>query len=1401
MNELSPNSDRLLDTIKAESGLSHSQIQIWTGQKVHPESPFCNMAFAIVIEGAIDEKRFQAAWLAAIEEDDVLLSSIVETQGVPKLETLSPETCPTHILDFSTNEQPEDSFQKLAQERAATLLPLTGPLLESILVKLAENRFGWLLNQHHIIMDASAALLLFNAVSRNYAGTPTEASQERSTRYKELSQKLETTTSSHEFWKSKNAKNTERRTPIYGRKGDTQDTSSTRIQITLSESQSQSIRELAKHESFASFFPEISIYTIFSSLLAAFLRRTGTQDRISFDSPASNRPSREAKSCLGCFIEMFPLDFPFEKGDTFATLGERAMAEIGDFLRNAASGASSPDGASVSNVVLNYFPSAFEPFAGLHVKTDWIHSQHIDGVYDLKLQVHDYNNSGSYVIQFDVSNSTFSEYDQRRIPEHFQCLLDAMLADVNSEIDAIDILTREERSRIQEDFNLPKKSSDSTPSSLLNLIQSQVVASPDSIALREGAQTLTYQNLWDKSQNAARSLRSIGVDEKSCVALLLPRSIELIVAIIGVLRAGSAYIPIDPKYPAKRIDRILNDSEAKVVIGQGTQPKSLNNASGWTTLEKLESTPPNLDLPQIAPNSLAYVIYTSGSTGQPKGVEIEHEGLADYICWAERTYVRGRTLAYPLFTSVAFDLTVTSIFLPLISGGELIVYPQLNDAVDHGIIDVINENAVDFIKLTPSHLSLLRNLDLKNSRLSCLVLGGEDLKQSLADEVTREFDKSIELYNEYGPTEAVVGCMIHRHTGGYAGGSVPIGKPSDGVSIHLLNGSGLPVPEGTSGEIYIERIGLARGYRNDPEKTAASFTASPIHPTNRSYKTGDLARFSEQGTITYLGRIDSQIKRSGFRVELGEIEAALALHPQISAAHVGLVEQKQTKRQQQETAHCVKCGISSQYPSVVFNEEGVCGICASYETIKDEAQAYFKSPHRLQELFDNRRKEKDPSYDCMVFFSGGKDSAYALCKLVDMGLKVYAFTLDNGYLSEQAMDNVRRVTEELGVDHEFARTEAMNEIFRDSLTRFSNVCNGCFKTIYTLGINRAHELGIPTIVTGLSRGQFFETRLTENLFINGKFSPEQVDQAVLEARKTYHRTEDAATRCLDNSLFQDDAIFDEILFVDFYRYWSAPLEEIYSYLAKRVPWIRPSDTGRSTNCRINDVGIYIHNKERGYHNYALPYSWDVRLDQKERDEAKEELNDQFDLSEVKQMLAEIGYDENRLVSNEAQNALVAYYAAPEAIATSELIATADRHLPSQLRPSHFVHLENMPLTANGKIDVNALPAIEPESETLDIDHLKPNGEVEEHVFEVWAKYLGTRSFGVDDSFFQIGGVSLAAMEITLQLCNDFEIDLPLQSIFQFSTVTQLSQKIEEIILSEIEAMSSDEVDRLLESDS
>ena len=423
----------------------------------------------------------------------------------------------------------------------------------------------------------------------------------------------------------------------------------------------------------------------------------------------------------------------------------------------------------------------------------------------------------------------------------------------------------------------------------------------------------------------------------------------------------------------------------------------------------------------------------------------------------------------------------------------------------------------------------------------------------------------------------------------------------------------------------------------------------------------------------------------------------------------------------------------------------------------------------LASVFEESARANESEYDCLMLLSGGKDSTYALCRLVEMGLSVYAFTLDNGFIADGAKENIRRVADMLGVPVEFATTPAMNAIFHDSLMRFANVCNGCFKTIYTLSMQRARQLGIPIIVTGLSRGQMFETRLTEEMFRDGRLSPEEVDSAVLAARKAYHRIPDEVARSLDVGMFEDDRIFEQVRFIDFYRYCDVGMDEMLSYLKREVPWVRPQDTGRSTNCLINDVGIYVHNRERGFHNYALPYSWDVRLGHKERDAALAELDDEIDVDFVRRTLAELGYDEERLGSTAGQTTLEAFFVAAPEVSEEQIRRRLGERLPPQLIPARLQRVDSIPLTTSGKIDEAALSR--QASTTLSrTPYRAPAGPVQEYLAGVWQQELGAERVGADDSFFELGGTSLSAMQVMLRLCREFDIDLPLAAMFSHQTL-------------------------------
>ncbi|MEM9821937.1 MAG: amino acid adenylation domain-containing protein, partial [Bacteroidota bacterium] len=1067
--------------------------------------------------------------------------------------------------------------------------------------------------------------------------------------------------------------------------------------------------------------------------------------------------------------------------------------EAHQFLRYAQTGSSHPDLSRGFNTVLNYINASFDDFNGIPMQSNWIHPEHCDPGHHLRLQVHDFDASGNIQLYFDLNETVFPAPIRDSVPGHFLSLLDAFIANRSQAINAIPLLTQTKQEELTVQFN-QQQSFDFNYQSIIQLFERQVAQKANATVLQFGQQKISYQVLNEKANQLARHLQAHGVQARDRVALHLTRSPELLMSILAAFKLGATYIPIPSNYPSGRVKEILEDAEAKILLSTNVLKPNLSDVqtpilllddhSVWASLASN-----NLDhTPQA--DQLAYIMYTSGSTGKPKGVMINHRSLSHYIQWASQKYAAFGAPAVPLFSSIGFDLTVTSLFIPLVSGGSTVIYEEVLGEPDLAVFKVIEDNLVDFIKLTPAHLTLLKGMDLADSRIKTMVVGGEDLKANLAQQIHQAFGGQISIYNEYGPTEATVGCIVQLFDPEvHLKNSVPIGLPIPNTQAYVLDEFLHPVPVGIPGELYLSGIDLAQGYWQQEALSQEKFTNNPFHPSEKMYQTGDLVGFNLEGGLTYYGRKDQQVKIRGRRIELGEIEETLSRYPQIQSCVVDLRERQQ---QTEEVHNCTKCGLPSNYPGVSFDEEGVCHICNSFESYQRKVSKYFKAPADLMALFEEARQKQRGEYDCLLLLSGGKDSSYALGQLIEMGMKVLTFTLDNGYISEQAKANVRRITNELGVDHIFGETPAMNEIFVDSLQRHCNVCDGCFKTIYTLSMKIALEKNIPFIITGLSRGQFFETRLTEELFNSEKIDVDEIDNVILNARKAYHRVDDAVKRLLDVSIFEDDAVFERVRFLDFYRYTDVSLEEMYVYLDKRLPWSRPTDTGRSTNCLINQAGIYVHKKEKGYSNYAFPYSWDVRIGHKTREASLDEINEFIDEPTVQRMLDEIGY--NQAQEEHSEKLLVAYYVSEAVIEESALSQHLSTLLPEYMIPAQFIRLEAFPLTTNGKIDREALPKPDAIRPRLAIEYVAPRNDIEAMLTDIWSEVLHIDRIGVFDKFLHLGGHSLTAIRLTARINEALELDLPLNLIFQRPTIAAYAEYVEETIESLLADMNDAQTD-------
>ncbi len=1378
MSDNSPQSGGIwIDDVERRSNLTRAQFMIWTGQQLQPDVPLYNMALVFTLAGAVERSRLQRAFRAEVDSNDALRTVFETEAGVPRQRVVTSAPRELEQLDLRREGAPREAARRWLEERTRRRFDLGVCSYDSVLLTLADDEHLWFLNQHHLVTDGWSSARIHDRVLQSYAagGAPVEPQESFAAhRLREREERATDVSARNRAYWQAHAGNPVDPLRFYGAPTRPTSAASERVRFDFGAARSGQLIERAG--SMGLFSKDLGVFCTFAALLAGWATRVTHREQISIAVPVHHRANRITRETPGLFIELLPLVIPVDPRSSFEALLRTIVAGSLDLLRHASPGTANPESNRGCNLVLNVLNRPFAASDGLHTTTEWIHPGAADADHQLRLQVHDLDRSGTFQTLFDFNADTFGQHERGLALGQFGRLLDEFLVNPERPIAGIDLRSAEER-RATAAFSAAAGASPTVTDELspLDRFFEHLRADPDRTAIDEPGRTMTYRELDRASAALAGTLVAMGVGRGSLVPLLLGRRAELIVGILAVLRSGAAYLPLDPAEPPRRLAAVLDDAAAGPLRSGPLLTVPCVAVPPGVAFERLD-----LETDAIAdpagdfcedtavprrPDDVAYVIYTSGSTGRPKGVVVEDRGLSHYVSWARSQYTTGPTDC-ALHTSPAVDLTLTSIFLPLVTGGRLRIYPDDTPGVP--VIDVFRDDSVDLVKLTPAHLALLQEVPGRSERIRTLILGGEDLRSETVRGVLDRFRDDIGIWNEYGPTEATVGCMTHRfdlHRDHWR--SVPIGKPIDGVTIQLLDSRGEPVPAGVVGEICIGGPGLARGYLHEPD--AEAFSSFRTADGQRLYRSGDRGRWADDGRLEFLGRADDQGKVRGVRIESGEVEAALATHPAVR--HCAVLLRQAGSRE--SVIHCRHCGIPSNHPDVKMNADGACSLCTSFTELHTEAVGYFKTREDFARLAEEMRAAGEGPHDCLALFSGGKDSTYMVYQLIAAGLRPLTFTLDNGYISEEAKANIRRAVKDIGVDHVFGSTPHMNTIFADSLARHSNVCNGCFKTIYTLSLNLARERKIRYIVTGLSRGQIFETRL-HDLFRSRVFDVSTIEQRVRDARKIYHRVDDAVARNLDVSCFTDDTALDETEFVDFYRYWDVGLDEVYAFLGDRAPWVRPSDTGRSTNCLINDAGIFVHKRERGFHNYALPYSWDVRVGHKTRDEALDELNDTIDTDRVATILREVGYVPRTDAAAPEETRLVAYYVGDETDAATFREYLADRLLPEMI-PSDFVRLDELPLSAGGKVDRGRLP--EP-GRRSPVGHAAPESDLESRLVEIWQEVLRLERVGVTDNFFDLGGHSLPAIQVIARIDDAFGVKIPIAGFFNAPTIRAVAGQIE-----------------------
>ncbi|BBC27208.1 non-ribosomal peptide synthetase [Pseudanabaena sp. ABRG5-3] len=661
-----------------------------------------------------------------------------------------------------------------------------------------------------------------------------------------------------------------------------------KVSFQLSLSLTQQLKRLGQQNGATLF---MTLCTAFALLLARYCGQTD----IVIGSPIANRDRAEVENLLGFFVNNLVLRIQIQQNPSFQEL----LTQVKKIALDAYDHQSLPFEKLVEELQpernLSYHPLFQVMFILQNSPTQslQIPDLSLSGIevesnttqLDLTLEMLDLHEGLAGNFEYNTDLFECSTID--RMVGHFQNLLEAIAINPFLKISQIPILSASEQQQILIDWN---NTAVNYPQDICfqKLIELQVQRTPNAIAVIYENQKLTYQELNQKANQLAHHLLAIGIQSEQLIGICVERSLDMLVGLLGILKAGAAYVPIDPSYPRDRIEYMLSDSQAQILI---TQQSLINQIPAYTGLiisldsDQHKLSQASVDNPQVVidTNQLAYVIYTSGSTGKPKGVQVLHKGVTNFLLSMQNIPILNPDDVLVAVTTICFDIAVLELYLPLLVGAKVAIASRevARDAMQ--LRQLIDSEQATCLQATPSTWRMLLEVGWQGGKHFKVLCGGENLPLPLANSLASH---NGFVWNLYGPTEATVWATISQVKSGDR--NVSIGRPLANTQLYVLDEQLQPVPIGVAGELHIGGVQVARGYLHRPDLTAERFIPDPFakHPEARLYKTGDRVRYLADGAIEYLGRIDFQVKLRGFRIELGEIESLLLQHSAVTQAVV-----------------------------------------------------------------------------------------------------------------------------------------------------------------------------------------------------------------------------------------------------------------------------------------------------------------------------------------------------------------------------------------------------------------------------------------------------------------------------------------------------------------------------------
>lgn len=858
--------------------LSPQQAYLWRLQQAGGAAPFVAQA-VVHAEGSLDRDALRTAAGALVHGHEILRTAFQCLPGTTVPVQVIREEAEPHfeVVDLSDAEADEQAagVGRAAAEARARVVGAAGGGLDVTVVQLAEASHELVVTVPALCGDAAGAKLLAAELGRAYGeAVGGSASADEPLQYADLAEwQNELLAEVHSF-DAPGAFAVE--LPF--------------VQRTTRDAFEPAVVEARLDGALAAQIESGggSVSTFLLGCWQVLLRRLTGED-LSIGVACEGRAYEGLDTALGLFARDLPLPVEVDGQAPLSALLERTDARVGELLDRQEYfawdrlNAAAANGATVPffRVAFGFesWSDAFEA-GGVSFSARSLHAT--TQRFQVRLvcaQCPDH-----IAVRMHYDTSCCHEADVRRLAEQFVRLVRSAVDHPDVAVARLDILGDEERQRILTGFNREPVEYPSDKC-IHALIESHVERTPNAVAVACGDDQLTYAELDRRAGALAARLQELGVGPDVFVGVCAQRSVEMIVGILAALKAGGAYVPLDPAYPAARLQFMLEDSAAPVVLAQDAVAAVLGE-HGCTVVSLDQEHDGAAPASPVTADNLAYAIYTSGSTGTPKGVGVSHRNLVHSTTAREHVYPAAPGV-YLLLSSFAFDSSVPGIFWTLCSGGTLVLPAEGLERDLHELARLIEAHQVTHTLALPSLYSvLLRETGSAGlGSLACVIVAGEACPRDTVDAHRRALPEA-ELFNEYGPTEATVWSTVHRCTEDAADGRVPIGHPIPNARVYLLDPEMQPVPVGVPGEMFIGGEGVTPGYLRRPEMTAERFVDDPFVAGQRLYRTGDLARYLADGTIDFLGRVDNQVKVRGYRIELEEIEDAMGRAPGVDEAVV-----------------------------------------------------------------------------------------------------------------------------------------------------------------------------------------------------------------------------------------------------------------------------------------------------------------------------------------------------------------------------------------------------------------------------------------------------------------------------------------------------------------------------------